>query len=237
MKNEKLSFANRLSRGQQVLVFIKSLKDYRSPRIEESKEEFEKLIDSIVLANRSETSAMAEYLMKTNNRRLLFFDSQTSILKIMQAIKVFARIQYGSHSVQFKILKSIMDRMKYERGRRTKAKENKDISKPKTPGRGEKTSGSLVKNFNDFIITIRGFNDFGMSKGLYEIDNLQALLTQMNTINSEVISIELKLQSVKSQRKKLYEELRIRVRRIESNIVALYGKDSNEYRYIKDLVF
>ena len=76
-----------------------------------------------------------------------------------------------------------------------------------------------------------------MSEGLYEIDNLQILLAQMNTINSEVISMELKLQSVKSQRKKLYEELRIRVRRIESNIFALYGKDSNEYRYIKDLVF
>lgn len=237
MKNEKLSFANRLNRGQQVLVFIKSLKDYRSPRLEESKEEFEKLIDSIVLANRLETSAMAEYLMKTNNRRLFFFDSPASIMKIMQAIKVFARIQYGSHSVQFKLLKSIMDRMKYERGRRTKAKENTEISKPKTPDRGEKTSGSLAKNFNDFIITIKGFKDFGIDKGLYDIDNLEALHSQMNTINSEVINIELKLQSIKSERRKLYEELRNRVRRIEANIVAMYGKDSNEYRYIKDLVF
>jgi hypothetical protein len=237
MRNEKLSFANRLKRGQDTLILIRSKKEFKTFVYEISVEGFGAFIDELIDYNRYETAAMAQYLKKAHERRMYFFDGPDSVMKTMQAIKAVVRIKYGKDSTYFKILKNIMDRMKYERGRRKKSSETAEENKPKPRKRGEKTSSTLTKNFNDFIITTKDLTDFWSSFTLYDIESLEQRLEKMNQLNSEVLELESKLLKIKSERRKLYSELRSRMGRIEAYFISLFGRNSTEHLIMKDLLF
>lgn len=243
MNLSNFSFGSRLRAAQDLLTILGDLEGYDPPRQEESLEGFRAFIDTVIAANKAETSLMKEYRLLVKQRQDLFYTGPNAIIRIFSALKSNIKWQYGNNSGEIRTLDNIITRMKYSRGDKknlTDAESATVSSEQEASGsipksQGERTYGSLTKNFDDFLTSISGFEGYLPASELFTVDNLKALSAKLNSVNNDVAGKLSQLRTMKYQRLELYAQLKERVYRIKLFIRSKYGADSSIFKQIRSL--
>lgn len=233
------SFASRLRAAQDTLTVLKSREDYIPLRQEESKEGFENLINTVIVANTSITNLQKEKKLLVKERRDHFYTGTESVMNIISTLKTNVKYQFGKNSGQLELLNEIAARMKSVRAEISEPANSESESvteqnaKTRTVKHGEKTFASLTKIFNDFVTTIASFGGFSPANELFKIENLNTLSAKLTKFNDD---IELKLLEIRTgilHRSELYNELKDREARIKLSVKAQYGANSSIYMQIR----
>ncbi len=233
------SFASRLRAAQDTLTVLKSREDYIPLRQEESKEGFENLINTVIVANTSITNLQKEKKLLIKERYDLFYTGSESVMNIITTLKTNVKYQFGKKSGQLELLNEISARMKSVRAEITEPANSdpesgtEQIVTTRVVKHGERTFASLTKIFNDFVTTIASFGGFSPANELFRIDNLNIISAKLTKFNDD---IELKLLEIRTgiqHRSELYNELKDREARIKLSVKAQYGANSSIYMQIR----
>ena len=93
----------------------------------------------------------------------------------------------------------------------------------------------MTQMFNDIISTVGQFTGYNPTNATIKIAGLQAISTQLTTLNNTVAQKIQVLKTARATRQNLYTDLKDRVQRIKSYVKAQYGLNSNEYKLIKGI--
>lgn len=239
---KKLSFAARLRAGQDAVAFIESLTDYIPLREEESKESLNNYVMSVAAVNDSITNLIKEKKLLTKERMDIFYTGTNSVTKNFITIKANVRHQYGRNSGQMELLNEISYRMKSVKAEKvipleTSAEntnaEDQQLTELQVVKPGERTFASLTKNFNDFVTTLESLEDYKPLNNSFTIENLKAIGTKLNKLNTEITLKELELRSRRQARFEMYQEMENRIERVKFSIRAKYGANSSVYKQIR----
>ena len=239
----KMSFSSRYGRGLEVIAILKSKQDYNSTRPEESLVNFQNFLESIHVINNTVTQNEEDTKVLTDARHALFNEGQGSVMRTFTALKSNVGWQYGFESTEYKLLDIIWNRMissgivSNATGEQTITEEPQDSEVKKSRKNSERTFSAMSKNFEDFIVTISGFQNYNPGPDKFKLENLNATLTTINDFNTQIADKKLKLDVIKKQRLSLYSELKDRTDRIKSNIRSQYGVDSDVFIRTNSLKF
>lgn len=240
---KRTSFASRYSRSLEVVAILKSLENYNPTRVEENLENFQIFLQSLHDINNAETHSTREKKALTDARYVLFYNGQDSVQRTFTALKSAVGWQYGFESTECKSLDIIWSRMvssglvSQTVSESTNTDETKVSEIRKSRRNSEKTYAAMTKNFEDFTITISGFNNYNPGPEKFKLENLNAKLTSITNLNREVADKKLQLTLIKKNRLKLYKELKERTDRIKFNVKSQYGAGSDVSILISSLDF
>ncbi len=228
------SFGAKLRNAQDLLTYITGFTGYAPPREQESVASMTTLITSIVATNATESSQQENYKVAVDNRQSAFSKKTGSVEKLLSPIKGAVDAQYGKKSTEATTINAIIKKM-----RATKlTKAPIDPTNPEqatTISQSERSYGSITQSFNDIINTLSQFTGYEPTNNTIKVVTLQALATQLTTLNNTVIQKIQPLKITRATRLTLYTDLKDRVQRIKSYVKAQYGNSSSEYEMIKGL--
>jgi hypothetical protein len=240
---KRTSFASRYGRCLDVVAILNSKEDYNPTRPEESRENFQIFLNSLHAINNAETQVSREKKALTDARYVHFYNGQDSVQRFFTALKSNIGWQYGFESSEFKTLDIIWGRMissglvSQNAGEISNSAEMPVTEGKKSRRNSEKTYASMTKNFEDFTITITGFQNYNPGPEKFKLENLNTKLATIFNLNSEIAEKKLQLTMIKKERLLKYKELKDRTDRIKSNIKSQYGADSDVYILISSLDF
>ncbi len=228
------SFGAKLRRAQDLLTYLKKFKDYNPPRSQETFAEMSTLINGIIAINATESSQYENYKVSVANRQAAFSKKSGSIEKLLSPIKGAIEAQYGKKSTESISVSAIIKKMRATKLIKIPADPTKQTQE-KTLSQSERSYGSITQYFNDIVNTLTQFSDYNPSSATLKVSALQALATQLTTLNDTVAEKVQVLKTTRTSRQTQYLELKDRVQRIKSYVKAQYGNDSNEFKLIKGL--
>lgn len=239
----RTSFASRYSRGLEVVAILKSLEDYNPTRVLENLENFQNFLNSLRNINNTVTQSEDATRVLTDERYATFYKGQDSVLRSFTALKFNVGYQYGFDSTEFKSLDIIWGRMistglvSQTTSEDSNSEEGNVSEEKKKRRNSEKGYAAMYKNFEDFITTISGFENYSPGPEKFRLDSLKARLTSIINLNLEIADNKVLLKNIKKERLNLFKELKNKTDRIKANIKSQYGADSEVYIQISSLKF
>lgn len=228
------TFGARLRRAQDLVTFISGFSTYAPPRPQESIAGMTTLINTIISGNASESSLQQNYKAAVDARVAAFTAAPGSVEKLLSPIRGAVVAQYGKISTEADAIRAIVKKIRATKLTKAPADPTKP-SQEKTISQSERSYGSITQFFNDIINTLTQFNAYNPSSPSLKIVSLQAIATQLTTLNNTVAQKTQQLKAIRLTRQNQYAELSDRAQRIKAYVKAQYGNTSAEYNLVKGL--
>ena len=225
----EVTFGAKHRNAQKVGTYMANFPNFYQPDNKLMPLQFSTLVDEIGAVNISIAAAEQTYRTAISERVKAFKNEPDSIQMLISPLRDSAIVQYGKKSNQLKQIDSIISKM---RGTKISNSATGDSS----ISRSEQSFGSQLKNFNDLIATLNGFNDFAPSNPILQVENLTIRAQQISTLNQIADEALQQRKTLRDKRREvLYPDLKDRAMRIKLYVRSTYGKTSSEYLLIKDL--
>lgn len=226
------SFGARLRQAQDLATYIAGFANYSPPRPEETLDDFQKLLNTLVEANSNVNTALQNYNTAVTNRYKAFRQDDLSLFKLLAPIRGVILAQYGKESIEANQANTIISKIRASKLIKTPAT---DTTPEIKISQSEQSYGSSTQFFNDLINTLQTFRDYKPSKTELQLPQLQAFQTNLDNLNNAVATNYQKNKQTRETRRTLYEELADRAARIKAYVKGNYGTQSPEYTLIKGL--
>lgn len=227
-------FGARLQNAKNIKDFIASFSNYAPPRTEDSLIEITKFITDCENINNTVASALQNYTLAVKARQDAFSSkASNSIQKLLSPISKAVQAQYNNDSREYTSIMAIIVKMRSTTI--TKAPANPNEAQKDTISKSEMSYGSQLQNLKDLVSSLEQLNNFNPSNNSIKPATLKALCDSLTAMNTAVISAVFPLNTARDTRSKLFDELRIRLKRIKSYVASNYGNQSPEYTAIKGI--
>ncbi|MEY4927904.1 MAG: hypothetical protein RI894_2340 [Bacteroidota bacterium] len=226
------SFGARYLRAKNLKNYILNLPGFSPPRIDESPAEYSILLDNVNDANTNANNAKQNYNTAVSLRYDAFRNNTNSIFKVLPNIRAATEAQYGKSSIHFKQIDAAIKTIRNTKIIHIAATETTPET---TISRSEQSYGSSTQYFANIINNLIQLPNYNPSNPTIKIAGLQAILTNINTLNSQVATAFQAIRASRVARNAAYTELKDRSLRIKAYIKATYGTQSEEYKLVKGL--
>ncbi len=224
------TFGAKMRNAQDMLQIVATYANYTALRPEESIVEMNQLIANIDGINTDVNNNLQAYNMATTARSAMFRSDAHSVIKLLSPIRKYNEALNGINNIKTQQIITICNNIRNTKPvtvAATATTEEHKISQ------SEQSYGSLTKSFKDLIDTLTTISNYNPSAAHLKIAALQAMQTNLTTLNNTVAQSLAMLKLARKNRIDNYADLSERAKRIKANIAANYGNTSLEYKMIK----
>jgi hypothetical protein len=228
------TFGAKLRNAQDLVNFVQGFVGYAPPRTQETVASMNTLISNIVTSNNSLATLKQQFTTAVSARQNAYRGTSASLEKLLSPIKGAVEAQYGKTSIESKSIGSLISGMRASKLIRLPADPTK-ATEEQTISQSERSYGSIIQSFNNIVSGLQQFAGYNPSNVNLRIASLQAVATNITTLNNTVAQ---RLQAIKASqttRNTQYTDLKDRVQRIKSYVKAQYGMASTEYNMVKGI--
>ncbi len=225
-------FGARLQKARELANYIGSFEGFNPPKPTDQADVFSSFVSELEGINGQVFQQLENYRMVVDSRQKQFLKGDTSLIKLALEIRSAVIAVYGKKSKEVQLANDYI----------LKLRGTKVLSAPKDPNaldgvkkvsQSEKSYGSMVQHFQGLVVTITEFPEYSSSKPELSIDGLLQRLEEAKAENASVSAKSLALSLGRKNRHSLYDDLEKRRERIKNYVMAVYGKGSKEYGFVK----
>lgn len=223
------SFGARLRALENATEILSLWPDYAPAAADIKIPNLKAFIASVVIANQTETVSQALYKKQVAKRQALYSGKSNSLTSHLSQIRGAVSELYGRRSAELQSVASIISILRETRLIvLPKDPANPDLEK--TVSQSQQSFGSRAQYFDDLVTTLSTFNGYTSAKPETQLGPLQLMIQQIREANNEVAACIGSLQSTRSSRTGLYNQMVALGERIKDNAKSTWSVSSSQYK-------
>lgn len=227
------SYASRLGNAVKLHTLLISYTNYVPPIEQASTTALNSSIEAIHTIQDQYTSAKTIYSIKTDERRLLFTDSEDSMIKRLSPLRSFVEALKGKTSPEFKQMDICIKKIRGTNTSRSKTTEGDEIKSISTI---ESTYASRLSDFKSIIVILKTLGEtYNPPNPLISLEALESLVASANETTLAVETSLATLNPLINSRQEAFKNLHEQTQNIKKFVKSQYGVTSKEYDQIKGL--
>lgn len=231
------TFGAKLQRGYELYHFINNYPNYKSPRPEDSPAALLTFLDELQALNKQKSQADQEYALVTDEREKMFRTGSAPIRKLVTQIGNAVKGQYGKDSKEYQSVSQIVGLISRSNRSAKNGNGQADGQAPDAVSRSFQSYGSLAGNFEKLVAALKALPGYNPANDSLKTEPLDTLAARLRNLNAAVVPKYEVMKRLGDDRSTRYEILKDMAVRIKSNVQAIYGTGSVEYRNVKGLKF
>ena len=231
MPNNENTLGARISNAETLIMSLRKLIDFKPLRAEETPDEIETLIKKLKQVSLDEANMLQQYALAVDVRSKHFDKEDTSIRKIITSINAYVKSLYDKDSKEASTINQKVTELRASGIRKSKANpDEKSIST------SQLSYASVTQNFAELIASLQALSQpYAPPNPTITLDALKKKHQDVENANAEVKNTFGNLNTLRTQKNALLEDLSARCQRLKNSLKAQYGNASAQYTEIKGL--
>lgn len=220
-----------ISNAETLVMNVRKFVGFVPLRPEEALDEVEKLIKQLKQISLDEANTLQKYALSVDVRAKHFDKEPSSIKKIITSINAYVKSLYDKNS---KEASTINQKVAELRG--SSIKKDKINPDEKSISTAQQSYASVTQNFAELIASLEALSTpYNPTNAAIKLDALKTKHETAQTANNEVKDAFSNLNTLRSQKNTLSDDLKNRCQRLKNSVKSQYGNASPEYAAIKGL--
>jgi hypothetical protein len=240
--NQDATFGQKLAKGQQILDYIKTLVNYKSPNLNLNPDKFADLLNQVNEAN-SIVANTKNLLAQARQKRSDLYYGEDGIKKRCAMIRDFiAILPAGKSSPAYITVQKECQKMNNYKKPTKKEEITADSpeNNKKTVSSAETSFGSLLQATKNVLEVIKNIPEFSPANPIINKTGFTQFIADIEAANQAVNTQQYAYNQAVSKRSELYEGangLHACFQGIKTFIAASYGKSSVEFKEVSKLKY
>jgi hypothetical protein len=231
MRGYENTLGTRISNAETLSMNLKKFAGFKPLRTEDSIDELEALIKKLKQVSLDEANILQKYSLAVDVRSKHFDKEPTSIRKIITPINAYVRSIFNRDSKEASTINQKVIELRTSGAR--KPKENPD---DKSISTSQLSYASVTQNFAELIASLQALNPaYSPTNDLITLEALRKKHLEIEKANADVKDSFADLNTLRTQKNTLSDDLKNRCQRIKNSVKSQYGNDSGEFASIKGL--
>lgn len=235
-------FGNKLAKGQQLIAFIRTLKNYNAPTEHIKIENFAKLLENINETN-NQIASSADFLSQARIKRTEYYNGDTGAKKRCAMIRDFVGVlPSGKTSSAFIIIQKEAQKMNnYKKSaKKDEQTAGADLGGKRAISQAETSFGAVLQGLKTVLEVIKNLPTYEPSNELIKIESFEKCIQDIEEANQAVNSQLYLHNELLNKRQELYNGvagLKQSFQTIKTFVAANYGKQSQEFKEVSKLKY
>jgi hypothetical protein len=231
MPNYENTLGTRISNAETLVMSIRKFTDFKPLRTEDAPDEVETLIKKLKQASLDEANMLQKYSLAVDVRSKHFDKEATSIRKIITSINAYVKSLYDKDSKEASTINQKIAELRASGIKKSKANpDEKSIST------SQLSYASVTQNFAELIASLQALSQpYTPSNATITLEALKQKHIDVEKANMAVKDAFSDLNTLRTQKNTLSEDLVSRCQRLKNSIKSQYGNASTQYIEIKGL--
>jgi hypothetical protein len=231
MPNYENTLGTRISNAETLVMSIRKFTDFKPLRTEDAPDEVETLIKKLKQASLDEANMLQKYSLAVDVRSKHFDKEATSIKKIITSINAYVKSLYDKDSKEASTINQ-----KIAEFRASSIKKSKANPDEKSISTSQLSYASVTQNFAELIASLQALSQpYTPSNAIITLEALKQKHIEVERANMAVKDAFSDLNTLRTQKNTLSEDLASRCQRLKNSIKSQYGNASTQYIEIKGL--
>lgn len=233
----EVSFGARLTNAQKLMSILPTLSNFSPQHADDSSTGFSTLIEALEYANNMESAKEASYREVVAKRREAYSGKKNSIKARITEIKNAIHNIYGKNSIQATEVDAILKSATNTKLLKKTTTLADGTEKTRNYSFSQQSFGAQLGFFSDIVAKVSSYANYNPVRQELQPAELNAFLAQVRGLNADVTTAELEHTQSINARREVYERLKASGDRLKAYFLDVYGKESEEHDFIKELVF
>lgn len=231
MPNYENTLGTRISNAETLVMSIRKFTEFKPLRTEDSPDEVENLVKKLKQASLDEANILQKYSLAVDVRSKHFDKEATSIRKIITSINAYVKSLYDKDSKEASTINQKVTELRTSGIKKSKANpDEKSIST------SQLSYASVTQNFAELIASLQALSQpYSPPNTIITLDALKQKHIDVEKANAAVKDAFSDLNTLRTQKNALLEDLNTRCQRLKNSIKSQYGNASAQYIEIKGL--
>ena len=231
MPNYENTLGTRISNAETLVMSIRKFTDFKPLRTEDAPDEVETLIKKLKQASLDEANMLQKYSLAVDVRSKHFDKEATSIRKIITSINAYVKSLYDKDSKEASTINQKIAELRTSGIKKSKANpDEKSIST------SQLSYASVTQKFAELIASLQALSQpYTPSNATITLEALKQKHIDVEKANMAVKDAFSDLNTLRTQKNTLSEDLVSRCQRLKNSIKSQYGNASTQYIEIKGL--
>ena len=231
MPNNENTLGARISNAETLIMSLRKLIDFKPLRAEETPDEIETLIKKLKQVSLDEANMLQQYALAVDVRSKHFHKEDTSIKKIITSINAYVKSLYDKDSKEASTINQKIAEL-----RTSGIKKSKTNPDEKSISTSQLSYASVTQNFAELIAALQALSQpYAPSNATITLEALKQKHIDVEKANAAVKDAFSDLNTLRTQKNTLLQDLTTRCQRLKNSIKAQYGNASTQYIEIKGL--